>query len=66
MFRTHIIWLFVFGVPCFAVSLAFLCLLKFPVEVGIACFICFGFAGFLMLRYILWLNEMFREVRHSE
>lgn len=60
-FRTHIIWLFVFGVPCFAVSLAFLCLLKFPMEVGCLCFLGFAFAGFMMLRYILWLNEMFRE-----
>ena len=61
VFRTQIIWAFVFGVPCFAFSLAFLCLLKInQIGVAAACFCCFAFVGILMLRYILWLNEMFR------
>jgi hypothetical protein len=44
-FRTSIVFLFVFSVPSFAVSLAFLCLLRFPSPSSYLCFLIFAVTG---------------------
>ena len=59
-FRTRVFWVFAFGVPGFALSIALFCLLKLPGAVGMVACVAVALFGAHLFRTYLWINAMFR------